>query len=178
MKSIQETIVIADRLGLEYSPTFPFLALSGMEKDAELICNGVGSPTSWTYHLTPNTIWGLDITPSSNIHDFDYTIPTHFNSEESAIRRKYLADTRFYNNMLKQIEDKGGILKWFRKRRAKTYYEILLKKGDEAFLADKCVDGKIDNSAGNYFRYIEIERKINDIYVDKGQGQNENKTNR
>ena len=32
MKSIQETIVIADRLGLEYSPTFPFLARSGLAR--------------------------------------------------------------------------------------------------------------------------------------------------
>lgn len=163
MKDIQETLVIADNLELEFDEEFNYLALSGMEKDADLICNGVGSPTSWTYHLTPNTIWGLDVTPSSNIHDFDYTFPTHFDSEYEALSHKYKKDTRFYHNMLKQIENKGGILKWFRKRRAKTYYEILLKKGDDAFLADKCIGDKINNDGGNYFRYVEIENKINEL---------------
>lgn len=44
-------------------------------------CNGVGSTGgSWwaalLYHITPNTIWGMDITPASDGHDVDYSHPT------------------------------------------------------------------------------------------------------
>jgi len=109
------------------------------------ICNGVGSPTSWTYHLTPDTIWGLDITPVSDIHDWVYSYPLcmpwvvtdpdvgviEFNSGEDY--RKY-GDTMFFNNLITIINNRGSWwLRFPRKIRAKTYYHVLRDMGEESF---------------------------------------------
>jgi len=63
-------------------------------------CNGVGSKGETyldylIYKITPNTIWLLDITPCSDIHDVEYTIPQYFETLKEALKWKEEADLLF-----------------------------------------------------------------------------------
>ena len=103
-------------------------------------CNGVGSQVGWAsplYHLIPNTIWFLDITPASDIHDVEYSHPTQFITRNEALLFKEYADERFYQNMLILIERKGGWMRKMRLRRAKIYYYLVLNCGEQSFLKNK-----------------------------------------
>lgn len=111
-----------------------------------LYCNGVGSKIGFwrtlLWHITPNTIWGLDITPASDIHDVGYSYPHIFQSKEQALEYKSARDYELYDNIVILIErDKswwGKLVKNFRIIRAKTYFELVYFGGDESFM-----DGKI-----------------------------------
>ncbi|QSH40793.1 hypothetical protein P0136_11415 [Lentisphaerota bacterium ZTH] len=106
------------------------------------LCNGVGSKVgSWfdrlLYHLTPNTIWFMDITDGADLHDVDYSVPTLFHSIEAALQYRLDADQRFLNNLEIRITERGGLLKGLRLRRAKKYYYLLRGFGEESFMAGK-----------------------------------------
>lgn len=117
------------------------------------ICNGVGSRLSWTYHFTPNTIWGLNIKSAADIHDFQYTEPKIFpcvidgETFNTALDYKNHADRVFLNNNIRIFEYHEalpGFTGWFHRRlggvrraRAYEYYTILQKFGGTSFFADK-----------------------------------------
>lgn len=111
------------------------------------VCNGVGSPSSWTYHLTPNTIWGLDITAAADIHDWMYTYPPDFATEADALAYKEKADRVFRNNLIRifeQAEAQPGFKGWMHRRiagvrraRAQEYFMILQNFGGTSFWEGK-----------------------------------------
>ncbi len=129
--------------GLELSDEFQRLAT---ENPAEIVrlCNGVGSTVGWAawfYHLIPNTIWGLDITPASDIHDVDYVYPKSFRIYTEAAYHKRKADRRIYNNILALIDmhTRYEWLKDLRVSRTRKYYFVLLSCGNESFLDGKTI---------------------------------------
>ena len=91
-------------------------------------CNGCGTRAI----DVPDTLWGLCITPSCWIHDWEYKHGTSWLD-------KKIADKRFLSNMLIQIEDgkKWWWLKKLRKRRAKSYYFVVKYFGSMAFSKGK-----------------------------------------
>ena len=133
--------------GLEMSDEFKYLA-SSVEGQQMIIqcCNGVGSDVGWfgelTYHLIPNTIWFLDVTACSDIHDTDYTYPQHFMDKESALIYKAQADLRLYNNLCTyiKINTASSFLLAMRLRRAKLYYDAVSNCGEDSFLEGKTFD--------------------------------------
>lgn len=114
------------RLMLQYCPDM-----------VDEIANGVGSETSWTYHLTPDTIYGLNINPTSHPHDWMYTFPLVFASVAEGLAWKRKADFWFACNLATQINDGSRILRPLRNARRDTYIEALKIGGDAAFWADK-----------------------------------------
>lgn len=129
-------------------------------KGLDLICNGVGSSSSWTYHLTPNTIYGLNIESAANIHDWDYTFPLVFKKKWFAQKHKEMADDRFESNVLKLIENGSCLLKWLRKRRLKKYMFILRECGFKAFYADKQIGIDVNRDGGNFEKYKKIYNEL------------------
>ena len=91
-------------------------------------CNGCGTRGI----DVPDTLWGLCITPSCWIHDWEYK---HGKTWED----KKIADKRFLSNMVTQINNgKQWLwLKRLRKRRAKTYYFFVKYFGSDAFKEGK-----------------------------------------
>jgi hypothetical protein len=111
-------------------------------------CNGVGSKSTYInrliWHFIPNTIWGLDITPASDLHDVGYSFPYIFNSRQEALEYKAEIDSEFLNNMMILInrkEKKGNfaseILAQARRNRAQLYYIAVSKLGKDSFLKNK-----------------------------------------
>jgi len=105
-------------------------------------CNGVGSPEGgWfrriTYRLTPDTIWGMDITPASDIHDVEYTVPDHFSTKFVAESYRHESDLRLRHN-IEILADRGWrIFRAKRYARARAYYFILRQQGAASFYAGK-----------------------------------------
>lgn len=89
------------------------------------ICNGVGSETHWTYHLIPDTIWGLDISPSAGIHDFDWTYPMEFDSYADGEECRLRQNDVFAANVEKQIMAGTWLLRPLRRLRKNTYLKLL-----------------------------------------------------
>ena len=94
-----------------------------------LTCNGCGTASTW---WVPDTIWGMDITPACNIHDFMYVCG--LNEDDRA-----KADRVFLNNIIRliQAKTKSKIVSWLRRHRAKIYYEAVRLFGGVAFWAGK-----------------------------------------
>lgn len=94
------------------------------------IVNGCG-PAKFGY-LVPDTMYGLDISRTCNIHDYMYHVG-------STLADKEEADRVFLNNALRIIQAKTNwrILKWLRMRRAYTYYTAVKRYGAAAYWADK-----------------------------------------
>ena len=97
------------------------------------ITGGCG-PGGWGDWLVPDTMYGLDVKPACEIHDFYYgpLMPgTHECKEE--------ADRVLLNNLIRIIEakTKSEILKAMRRRRAKTYYQAVKTFGGPAFWKNK-----------------------------------------
>lgn len=109
-------------------------------------CNGVGSKVGFwgklTYHLIPNTIWFLDITPASDIHDVEYYVPDTFPTRAAAIEWKVQADQRFLDNMLALIQahSANAFMRIVRTRRAVAYYNAVREVGENSFLEGKTID--------------------------------------
>lgn len=109
----------------------------------DAVCNGVG-PSGIINHFIPNTIWGLDITPSSDCHDWMYSYP-----RDAGASYKDEADRVFLNNMLRQIDRAaassywGWVLSPLRRHRAQVYYVMVRDFGGPSFWSDKnkTVDG-------------------------------------
>ena len=127
---------------MEMAPTTRGLLDSSPRKFLSY-CNGVGSQTGWfnklIYHFIPNTIWGLDITPASDVHDVEYAYPHIFNNLLEALEFKFSADKRFKRNVFTLIDTKTRWewLKRLRKARAMEYEFILRHCGEESFLSGK-----------------------------------------
>lgn len=104
-------------------------------------CNGVGSKTGfWAtllWHITPNTIWSMNITDCTDLHDVDYSYPAAFKDEEEALAYKKAADERLYRNLLIRIEQHGGWFENLRKTRALAYFGIVSAAGTDPFLKGK-----------------------------------------
>ncbi len=95
------------------------------------VANGCG-PAGWLGRLVPDHLWGLDITPACEIHDWMY-------AEGETEEERHLADRVFLNNMLRLIEAAGGPwwLQWLRRRKALSYYNACHWFGGPAFWRDK-----------------------------------------
>jgi len=91
------------------------------------ICNGCGSKGLGGFFV-PNTLWGLSIKESCNIHDFMY-----FAGE--SIDDKNSADRAFLNNMIRTIDANKSwrVVNYLRKNRAFIYYKIVKTFGGPAF---------------------------------------------
>lgn len=89
--------------------------------------------------LTPETIWGLCVTPACAIHDFMYKEgpPTDQGKEE--------ADLVFLNNMVRLIEAGTGYppLLRLRLRRARVYYQAVKLLGGAAYWKGKNKPGEM-----------------------------------
>jgi hypothetical protein len=104
-------------------------------------CNGVGSKVGgWfrrlIYRITPNTIWGLNITPCSDIHDVDYSIKRRFKTKKQALNAKFEIDTRFVVNLQVYINENTS-WEWLKELRLRRVwkYELLLREcGEDSFM--------------------------------------------
>jgi len=125
------------RLGLK-APDDYMLTLMENPAAVDQIANGVGSEESITYHATPDTIWGLNVNPSSHIHDWRYVFPDYFRTWGEGMNWKKKTDREFYENMLIQIDDSWGwVFRQARKVRAWFYYQMVLNFGTKSFWAGK-----------------------------------------
>lgn len=95
------------------------------------VVNGCGTG-GWKGKLVPETIYGLDVSPACDIHDWMYI-------EGETVADKEEADRVFLNNLLRLIEAAGGIklLQSLRRRRARIYFEAVQHFGGPAFWHDK-----------------------------------------
>lgn len=105
-----------------------YYTLSAYEK--QRICNGAGAAGDWRSKWIPNTMWGLDCRPAFDIHDYGYYIGVTQQDKERN-------DTLMLINLLKLIDQHGGVFSWVRRYRAITYYSAVREHGDEAFWAGK-----------------------------------------
>lgn len=133
--------------GLEMSDAAANLLKSDPVKFASY-CNGVGSRVGWlgrlTYHLIPNTIWFLNITPASDGHDVDFTIPSVFESLSAAEKAFDEANLRLYKNICILIDRKSrsGWLYLARMHRAGLYYDMVSSDaGWTSFISGKTIAG-------------------------------------
>lgn len=80
--------------------------------------------------LVPDTIYLLTVTEACNIHDYMYSIGSNLGDKDEA-------DRVFLNNLVRLIQDHGGLLKPLRLCRAKTYYKFVVGLGGPAFWDNK-----------------------------------------
>ena len=130
-----------------WAPDEFWLTLDNDPQDLAKVCNGVGSETSWTYHFIPDTIWGLNVTPASDIHDWMYSFPMDFDTEADGLLWKDKADRVLRNNLVRLFEAaeaQSGIVGWWARRcggarriRAQTYYEVVSNFGGPSFWEGK-----------------------------------------
>lgn len=115
-------------------------------------CNGVGSKVGWfnkiLWHFIPNTIWGLNCTASTDLHDVGYAHPAQFKNIHDALAYKDSVDHNFHTNLIKQINKAGGVLRVIRLLRADKYFRLVQECGKEAFLADKII--------GEYYEMVQF----------------------
>jgi len=105
-----------------YAPESYLLA---SEQEKSDVCNGCGAKGIGGWFV-PDTIWGLSIKESCNIHDWMYY-------EGEDIEEKEEADRVFLNNMLRTIKTGSKWLSGLRKSRAKKYYEAVVHFGGPAY---------------------------------------------
>jgi len=96
-----------------------------------LVSNGCG-PGGWKVDLVPDRIYGLNIRPACDIHDWMYAIG-------ETVTDKAEADRVFLNNMLRLVAAAGGpwLLGRLRRQRCRTYYEAVQHFGGPAFWEGK-----------------------------------------
>ena len=134
--------------GLEMSDAAKNLLYSDPKKFASY-CNGVGSRVGFwnklAYHFIPNTIGLVNVTPASDIHDVEYTVPFEFESLALAKKAFDEANMRLYNNLVIIIERHGRDSFFYEMRMwvAKKYYEIVSSsRGETSFYKGKKIAGK------------------------------------
>jgi len=103
-------------------------------EERKKMVNGCG-PGGWLSELVPESMYGIDVTPACNVHDFMYL-------KGQTIQDKEEADRVFLNNMLRIInhESKCFILRWLRRRRALKYYLAVKHFGGPFFWEGKNAD--------------------------------------
>lgn len=120
------------------APDDYMLTLMENPEAIDQVANGVGSMESITYHATPDTIWCLNVNPSSHIHDWMYNFPQYFRTFADGEKWRKLADDWFYENILTQINDSWGwVFRQTRKARAWFYYQMVRNFGTASFWAGK-----------------------------------------
>lgn len=105
-----------------------FWKLGPVEKSA--ICNGMGAKDSRLSRFIPNSMLFLDVKEAADIHDYMYHVGT-------TIEDKKDADRYFLINLLKIINDAGGLLAFPRRCIALKYYEAVHYGGEAAFYKGK-----------------------------------------
>jgi hypothetical protein len=93
------------------------------------VCNGCGAG-GWKFDIVPDQIYGVVITDLCDVHDWEYTVGS---TEEDRLT----ADQNLLFNILERIENIGGWLRWFRRRRAYKYYEAVREFGHDAYWKGK-----------------------------------------
>lgn len=159
------------RLKLHCPPDYLAMLVEAPEIVDE-VTNGVGSETHWTYHITPDTVWGLNINPTSHAHDWMYTFPLVFPTVAAGLAWKLLADRYFKLNGQLQIDDGFCLLRKPRRARINTYSTLLNASGTEAFWANKPLPPDFDryySTRPSYdeqkvSRYMEIETTIKEVF--------------
>jgi hypothetical protein len=96
----------------------------------EDICNGCGEKGSWKSKFVPETIYGLNIRETCQIHDWCYFFGISDYGKE-------LADDMFLENMYILIKNGSWWLRFLRRRRAKKYYWAVKYFGKKAYMAGK-----------------------------------------
>lgn len=107
-------------------------------------CNGVGSTVGWArifYNLIPNTIWFMDITKCSDIHDNEYVFPSMFADRTSAEQHRLVADLNFKTNChtLNMWHSNNSFVRFLRERRIEKYYMTLRTFAEESFFSGKII---------------------------------------
>lgn len=102
-----------------------FLQLTDEQK--KRICNGAGAADGIK---VPNTMYGLNMIECFDMHDYEYEV-----GQTRAEKRR--ADRRMLVNLVIKINNKGGLLKWLRLRRAMSYFIAVSDFGDKAFFKGK-----------------------------------------
>lgn len=100
-------------------------------EDLSVVANGCGT-SGWKGLLVPDTLWGLSVSGSCNIHDWMY----HYGKNSND---KLEADRAFLNNMVRTINyhtSNWGLRK-LRLSRARTYFEAVQIFGGPAFWDNK-----------------------------------------
>ncbi len=177
MKMDIDKVFIETKRLLLRGPEDYLLMLQYCPEMVDEVANGVGSETSWTYHLTPDTVYGMNINPTSHPHDWGYTFPLEFKSVADGLAWKRKMDFWFAKNLQTQIDDGSKILRPLRNSRRTEYIEALKLGGDAAFWADKPLppdfyeyyDETPDYDEARVKRLAEIERtsiKLIEEYYD------------
>jgi len=135
---IEKVVSETFRLGLQ-APKDYLEALRRNPLAVDHIANGVGSEgIPFLYHLTPDTILGLNINPGSHIHDWMYVYPKKFISKVAAEFWKRMADAWFLANVKILIADSWGwICRQYRTLIINFYYQIVQNAGWSSFSAGR-----------------------------------------
>lgn len=111
---------------------------SATPEERAKVCNGCGSAKA-KFDFVPDTAWGMSITASCDIHDWQYNYGRTIEDKEEA-------DREYRNNMLRQADEacftKGGgfFQRWLKRRRYAriNFYYISVKNfGGPSFWAGK-----------------------------------------
>ena len=99
-----------------------------------LRCNGAGASGGIK---VPNTLWGLNVKPVFDIHDWDY-------AEGGGPAQRMAADIRMLVNsqlMIGNLTTRrwpfGPVLRWLRGVRANTYFNAVRNHGANAFATSR-----------------------------------------
>ena len=161
--AIDKVVSETKRIGLRMPYSYQ-LALYNRPELIDQVANGVGSETNMViYHLTPDTVWGLNINPTSHIHDWMYTFPLIFKTIGDALEHLRLADNWFYLNATAQFKDAGGWFEWLRMSRLNKYETGLNIGGSEAFWENK----PRLYLPPEFEMYYRTKPKLDDAIVDK-----------
>lgn len=116
-------ILVYEYLGYRLKLPHSFISADTVEKSR--VCNGMG-PEGFGW-MIPDTMYGLDLSPAGDIHDWMYEYPEGLTKEQ--------CDDTFYENMKRIIEQDDGwaFTKWLRGRRAWKYYKAVQVGGKEHF---------------------------------------------
>ena len=98
-------------------------------KEKERVCNGCGAKGGIP---VPDTIWGLDISPACNVHDWMF--------EEGMTHADFLfANGMFQVNMTRIIvnESANKFMVMLRLRRASKYFDAVATLGEDIYWKNK-----------------------------------------
>jgi hypothetical protein len=114
--------------------------------------NGVGSYVGfsgwlmsmlplWVIDLVLNRIFGMDITPASDLHDNEYCFPDTFEDYLQAGKHKATADDDFRGNIEIMInrDQLFDCLDDYRREKANAYKIILTIAGKDSFYENKTI---------------------------------------
>jgi len=115
------------KLGLFTPPEY----LNATPNERRKVVNGCGT-SGWKGLLVPETLWGLSVTESCDIHDWMY-------HHGETLEDKEKADRVFLNNMVRTINHQKSWrwLKKLRLHRAKIYHMAVADFGGAAFWEGK-----------------------------------------